>query len=61
LSYLVEVMGHRNVVIGTDLPFDVEDPDPRGHIRKVPSLTQEQIEVIETVSPVRWLTGKDPA
>jgi aminocarboxymuconate-semialdehyde decarboxylase len=60
LSYLVEVMGHRNVVIGTDLPFDVEDPDPRGHIRKVPSLTQEQIEVIETVSPVRWLTGKDP-
>jgi aminocarboxymuconate-semialdehyde decarboxylase len=60
LSYLVEVMGERNVVIGTDLPFDVEDPDPRGHVRKAPRLTDEQIEMIETVSPVRWLTGKDP-
>ena len=60
LSYLVEVMGERNVVIGTDLPFDVEDPDPRGHVRRAPRLTEEQIEVIETVSPVRWLTGKDP-
>ena len=60
LSYLVEVLGKRNVVIGTDLPFDVEDPDPRGHVRKAPRLTDEQIEVIETVSPVRWLTGKDP-
>jgi aminocarboxymuconate-semialdehyde decarboxylase len=61
LSFLVEVMGHRNVVIGTDLPFDVEEPDPRGHLRRAPNLTEEQIEVIETVSAVRWLTGKDPA
>lgn len=60
VSYLVETMGERNVVLGTDLPFDVEDPDPRGHVRKAPRLTDAQIEVIETVSPVRWLTGKDP-
>jgi len=60
LSFMVEVMGENNVVIGTDLPFDVEDSDPRGHVRKAPRLTEEQIEVIETVSPVRWLTGKDP-
>ena len=60
LSYLVEVMGEKNVVMGTDLPFDVEDPDPRSHVRKAPRVTRRQIEVIETVSPVRWLTGKDP-
>lgn len=60
LSYLVDVLGERNVVIGTDLPFDVEDPDPRGHLRNAPRLSIDQIEVIETVSPVRWLTGEDP-
>lgn len=58
LSYLVELLGEANVVIGSDLPFDVEDPDPRAHLRKVPRLTAEQIEVIETVSPVRWLRGE---
>ncbi len=60
VSYLVEVMGERTVVLGTDLPFDVEDDDPRGHVRRAPRLSADQIEVIETVSPVRWLTGKDP-
>jgi aminocarboxymuconate-semialdehyde decarboxylase len=60
LAYLVEVLGEANVVIGTDLPFDVEDPDPRAHLRTAPRLTPGQIEIIETVSPVRWLTGEDP-
>jgi aminocarboxymuconate-semialdehyde decarboxylase len=60
LSFLVDLIGERNVVLGTDLPFDVEDDDPRGHLRQAPRLTKDQIEVIETVSPVRWLTGKDP-
>lgn len=61
LSYLVETIGERNVVIGTDLPFDVEDPDPRAHVRRAEGLTDQQIETIETVSPVRWLTGEDPS
>lgn len=61
LSYLVETVGERNVVIGTDLPFDVEDPDPRGHIRQAKGLSEEQVATIETVSPVRWLTGRDPS
>lgn len=60
LSYLVEVLGEQNVVLGTDLPFDVEDPDPRAHVRTAPRLGDNQIRVIETVSPVRWLTGKEP-
>lgn len=61
LAYLVEVLGEHNVVIGTDLPFDVEDPDPRAHLRSAPRITPGQIEVIETLSPIRWLTGEDPA
>jgi aminocarboxymuconate-semialdehyde decarboxylase len=60
LSFLVELLGEANVVMGTDLPFDVEDPDPRGHLRTAPRLTPAQIEVIETVSPIRWLTGESP-
>ncbi|HVR33724.1 MAG TPA: amidohydrolase family protein [Acidimicrobiia bacterium] len=61
LAYLVEVLGESNVVIGTDLPFDVEDANPRAHLRAAPRLTPRQINVIETESPVRWLTGSDPA
>jgi aminocarboxymuconate-semialdehyde decarboxylase len=57
LSYLVEVLGEENVVLGTDLPFDVEDPDPRAHVRTAPRLYAGQIETIETVSPLRWLNG----
>jgi aminocarboxymuconate-semialdehyde decarboxylase len=58
LAFLVELLGEANVVIGTDLPFDVEDADPRGHLRQAPRLTDRQIEVIETQSPLRWLTGE---
>jgi aminocarboxymuconate-semialdehyde decarboxylase len=60
LSYLVEVIGERNVVLGTDLPFDVQDEDPRAHVRSAPRLTGDQIDTIERVSPVRWLTGEEP-
>lgn len=60
LSHLVEVMGPENVVVGTDMPFDVEDPDPLRHLRSAPRLDQDQIDIIESVSPVRWLTGRAP-
>lgn len=60
LSYLVDVLGEENVVLGTDLPFDVEDPDPRAHVRRAPRLDEEQIKTIETVSPLRWLNGANP-
>lgn len=60
LSHLVEVMGAENVVVGTDLPFDVEDPDPLRQLRSAPRLDRAQIEMIESVSPVRWLTGRAP-
>jgi aminocarboxymuconate-semialdehyde decarboxylase len=57
LTYLVEIMGPENVVLGTDLPFDVEEPDPRGHLRRAPRLDDATRQIIETVSPLRWLKG----
>ena len=57
LSYLVEVMGARNVVLGTDCPFDVEDADPIGSLAAAPRLTQGERDIISCVSPLRWLNG----
>ena len=61
LSYLVDVMGADRVVLGTDLPFDVEDADPLGSLLAAPGLTDEQRETIRSVSPVRWLEGRSSA
>ncbi|MGH8913410.1 MAG: amidohydrolase family protein [Acidimicrobiia bacterium] len=60
LSHLVEVLGAKNVVIGTDMPFDVEDPDPLDHLRRAPRLSEDDVHTIESMSPVQWLTGLAP-
>lgn len=57
LGYLVEVMGAENVVLGTDAPFDVEDPDPLRRLREAPHITDEQRNTIMRISPQRWLQG----
>jgi aminocarboxymuconate-semialdehyde decarboxylase len=38
LAYLVERVGARNVVVGTDRPFDMGIDDPRGTVAKIPGL-----------------------
>lgn len=58
VSYLVEVMGARNVVLGTDCPFDVEDADPIGSLAAAPRLTEGERHIISCVSPLRWLNGE---
>lgn len=57
LSYLVEVMGAENVVLGTDCPFDVEDADPIGSLAAAPRLTEVERETITSKSPLAWLYG----
>ncbi len=57
LSYLVEVMGADNVVLGTDCPFDVEDADPIGSLAKAPRLTDDERAAITSKSPLAWLHG----
>lgn len=61
LSYLVETMGADRVVLGTDLPFDVEDADPLRSLALAPRLSEEDREAIRSMSPVRWLYGDLPS
>ena len=61
LSYLVEVLGADNVVIGTDCPFDVEDADPLGTLEAAPRLDEQQRHAIRSTSPLRWLDGTTEA
>lgn len=55
LSYLVENLGAGRVVLGTDLPFDVEDADPLGSLASAPRLTEEDRRAIRSTSALRWL------
>jgi len=38
LAYLVERVGFRSIVVGTDRPFDMGIDDPRGTVAKIPGL-----------------------
>jgi aminocarboxymuconate-semialdehyde decarboxylase len=60
LAYLVEVMGADRVVMGTDTPFDVEDPDPLASLAAAPRLSEEDRMTIRSVSPLVWLYGHIP-
>lgn len=60
LGYLVRVAGPERVVLGTDSPFDIRDPDPRGMLAAAPGVTDEQRDQIERRSPLAWLTGPTP-
>jgi aminocarboxymuconate-semialdehyde decarboxylase len=57
LAYLVEVMGADRVVIGTDAPFDVEDPQPLDSLAAAPRLSEEDRVKIRSISPLAWLYG----
>lgn len=61
LRHLLDVAGSSRVVLGTDSPFDVKDPDPRGHISSVPALSEEERHDVERWSPREWLTGRSKA
>ena len=59
LSFLVELMGPEHVVVGTDAPFDMEDPSPLDTLAGAPRLGEEDRRQIRSVTPLRWLYG-DP-
>lgn len=42
LSYLVERYGADHLLLGTDYPYDMAEPDPVGLINGASSLTQAQ-------------------
>lgn len=46
LRFLLDFAGAEHVVLGSDYPFEMGDPDPVGTVRRVPGLTDEEFELI---------------
>jgi len=57
LRFLIDIVGPRRVVVGTDAPFDVALTDPLGHLAATPRLTAEEKSIIEHESAREWLIG----
>ena len=58
LAYLVQKVGYRNVVVGTDRPYDMGIDDPRGTVAKIPGLDEKERDAIlgGNVRAVLWRT-----
>ena len=41
LRYLIETWGADHVIMGTDYPYDMAEPDPVGHVNSVKNLSEE--------------------
>lgn len=57
LRYLIDLVGPERVVVGTDAPFDVEEPHPIERLRSAPGLTGAEEHTIARLSPRWWLHG----
>lgn len=57
LRYLIDLVGCRRVVIGSDSPFDVEEAQPVRRLRQCPGLTPAEETAIVDNSAVAWLRG----
>jgi aminocarboxymuconate-semialdehyde decarboxylase len=60
LRHLLDVVGRERVVIGSDAPFDVEEPQPLRRLRECPDLTTEEEDAVARTSPLGWLGGGRP-
>lgn len=57
LSFLVEKMGADHVVLGTDYPFEMGDPEPVRTVETIPGLSDEQRRAILGANTERILAG----
>jgi len=55
LGHLIEAWGAERVLLGTDYPFDMGEPDPVGLLDKVGGLDDSQIALIEGGNAARLL------
>jgi aminocarboxymuconate-semialdehyde decarboxylase len=61
LAALVQWVGHDRVVVGTDFPFDMGDPDPVGAVRAaVPGTPAQQAILRENAAALLALAGRRP-
>lgn len=57
LAFLVARMGADHVVVGTDYPFEMGDPDPVATVQSIPGLSDEQRRLILTDNVAAILAG----
>jgi aminocarboxymuconate-semialdehyde decarboxylase len=55
LEYLIATVGSDRIVVGTDAPFDVADPDPARTVRQLQSITASEKEKILGMTAARIL------
>lgn len=60
LMHLLTVVGPGQVVLGSDHPFEMGDPDPCGTVRSVPGVTDQVVEAV-LAGNVRTLLGSHAA
>jgi len=60
LRALVDRYGARQVVLGTDYPYDMMETDPVGLIARVPRLTRAERDLIEGGNAARLLKIRRP-
>jgi aminocarboxymuconate-semialdehyde decarboxylase len=54
LRFLLDAAGHARVLLGTDLPYDMADPDPAGRLRRL-HLPPAELAAIESGNALRLL------
>jgi aminocarboxymuconate-semialdehyde decarboxylase len=55
LGYLIRQYGADHILLGSDYPYDMGEPDPLGLVGKVEGLTPEEVELISGANAVRLL------
>ncbi|MGH9246829.1 MAG: amidohydrolase family protein [Acidimicrobiales bacterium] len=60
LAFLVDVVGAEHVVVGTDYPFEMGDPDPVATVGAIPRLSEPQRRLILEGNVRRILDGISP-
>ncbi|MGW3811264.1 amidohydrolase family protein [Micromonospora sp. NPDC005113] len=59
LRFLIDMVGADHVAVGTDAPFDVEEPDPVGQLLACPRLTDRERDQVLHETAARWLLGAE--
>jgi aminocarboxymuconate-semialdehyde decarboxylase len=58
LGHLVRTVGSDNVLLGSDYPYDMADPDPAGSVRAAAALTDEQRAAVLGGNAERWFADQ---
>jgi aminocarboxymuconate-semialdehyde decarboxylase len=61
LKHLIEIWGADHIMLGTDYPFDMAEPDPVGFLAKVKGVSREEMALVAGGNAERLLGIKASA